>query len=417
MSAHGGTKGGALAVLKERGFIQQCSDLEGLEELLAAGPVTFYCGLDPTAASLHAGHLVPLFAMAHLAKAGHKAIALVGGGTARIGDPTGRTETRKMLSVEQIRHNAESIGAQISSFIDFDNDSARLVDNAEWLEGLNYIEFLRDIGSHFSVNRMLSFETYKMRLETGLSFIEFNYQLLQSYDFLLLYRRYGCRLQIGGDDQWGNIVSGVDLIRRLEGVEAYGLTCPLVTRSDGKKMGKTEKGALYLDPALVSPYEFYQYWRNVPDTDVEKFLLLYTFLPTEEIHELGRLADAEINRAKEVLAYELTKTVHGEAEAVKARDAARAAFSSAGGDLASMPSLSMKRSELEGGIVAVELFAKTSLCSSKGEARRLIEQGGAVVNDRKIGGIDQIVDATWTDSDELLLRAGKKRYFRILLQA
>ena len=296
---------------------------------LAGGTVSFYCGLDPTAASLHAGHLVPLFAMAHLNQAGHRAIALVGGGTARIGDPSGRSETRKMLSIEQIKANAESIRAQIAHFIDFESGSAVLIDNAEWLAGLNYIEFLRDIGKHFSVNRMLTFETYKMRLETGLSFIEFNYQLLQSYDFLVLHREHGCNLQIGGDDQWGNIVSGVDLIRRVTGDETFGLTCPLVTRSDGKKMGKTEKGALYLDANLVSPYEFFQYWRNIPDSDVRKFLLLFTFLPVHEVEELARLKDSEINRAKELLAFELTKTVHGEEEAEKARDSARVAFSEA----------------------------------------------------------------------------------------
>jgi len=411
----------ALKVLEERGFVQQCTDVEKLDSLLSEGPVSFYCGLDPTAASLHAGHLVPLFAMAHLSRAGHKAIALVGGGTARIGDPSGRTETRRMLSIDQIRKNADSIGAQISHFLDFESGSATLVDNAEWLADLNYIEFLRDIGKHFSVNRMLTFETYKARLETGLSFIEFNYQLLQSYDFLVLNQRYGCRLQIGGDDQWGNIVSGVDLIRRVEGVETFGLTCPLVARSDGKKMGKTEKGALYLDPNLVSPYEFYQYWRNVPDSDVGKFLLLYTFLPVEQVNELAGLKDSEINRAKEVLAYELTKTVHGSGEAEQARDAARAAFAGGGKggaaseDLSSIPSLSMKSNELSKGITAIDLFARTTLCSSKSEARRLIEQGGAIVNERKVESIEESVDSSWVQEGQLLLRAGKKRYFRILV--
>ena len=280
--------GGGFEVLEERGFIKQCTDAEQLKKILDSDVVPFYCGFDPTAPSLHVGNTVPLFAMAHLNRAGHKAIALVGGGTARIGDPSGRSEMRKMLTIDQINANAESQKKQIARFVDFDNESAIMVNNADWLADLNYIEFLRDIGRHFSVNRMLSFETYKMRLETGLSFIEFNYQLLQSYDFLVLNQRYGCRLQIGGDDQWGNIVSGVDLVRRIEGKEVYGLTFPLVTRADGKKMGKTEKGAVFLDPDMVSPYEFFQYWRNVPDADVEKFLFMFTFLP-----EIGRASGRE----------------------------------------------------------------------------------------------------------------------------
>ncbi len=407
-----------LEVLRERGFIQQCTDEERLGALLDEGQMSFYCGLDPTASSLHAGHLVPLFAMAHLSRAGHRAIALVGGGTARIGDPSGRSETRRMMSIEQIKANAEAIGRQIERFVDLDAGNGMMVDNAEWLADLNYIEFLRDIGRHFSVNRMLSFETYKARLEGGLSFIEFNYQLLQSYDFLVLNQKYGCRLQIGGDDQWGNIVAGVDLIRRVEGGEAFGLTCPLVTRSDGKKMGKTEKGALYLDPSLVSPYEFYQYWRNVPDSDVEKFLLLYTFMPVDEIRELASLRDAEINRAKERLAFELTKTVHGADEAEQARAGARAAFASGpgGGDLSSIPMLTLTRAEVEGGIAAVELFSRTSLCSSKSEARRLIDQGGATVNDRKVTSLEELIDSSWANEGQLLLRAGKKRYFRIVIE-
>lgn len=406
-----------LSALKERGFLQQCTDPESLEKKLSSEQVTFYIGFDPTGKSLHAGHLVPLFAMAHLYKAGHRPIALVGGGTSRIGDPSGKTEMRKMLTLEDIKRNSLAIKGQISRFIDFSNDKALLLDNSEWLADLNYIEFLRDIGKHFSVNRMLSFETYKMRLETGLSFIEFNYQLLQSYDFLVLFQRYGCTLQAGGDDQWGNIVSGADLIRRVEGKEAFGLTFPLVTRSDGKKMGKTEKGALYLDPEMVTPYEFFQYWRNVADKDVEKFLCIFTFLPIEEIRELGRLKDKEINRAKETLAYELTKIIHGEAEADKALEAAKAAFSSdsAGtGDISSVPSVIITLEEIEKGIGVLDLFARTSLCSSRGEARRLVEQGGAIINDKKITGPETVIDASWLVEDELLLRAGKKRYFRII---
>ncbi|MDR0451061.1 MAG: tyrosine--tRNA ligase, partial [Treponema sp.] len=266
----------AIENLKTRGFLQQCTDIEGLSRLMDEGPLTFYEGTDPTGGSLHIGHMVPYFAFRHLRAAGHKGLALLGGGTARIGDPSGKTETRKILSYEQLDRNTEAIRAQLDKFVGFDGDSARPVNNKDWLANLNYIDFLREIGSHFSVNRMLSFESYKIRMETGLSFIEFNYQLLQSYDFLELYRRYGCRLQIGGDDQWGNIVAGVELIRRVEGAEVFGITFPLVSTADGKKMGKTEKGALFLDPALTSPYDFFQYWRNVQDADIRRFLLMFT---------------------------------------------------------------------------------------------------------------------------------------------
>ena len=408
---------GALATLKERGFFKQCTDEEKLATLLDTERVTFYAGFDPTGPSLHVGHLVPLFAMAHLNRAGHRAIALAGGGTARIGDPSGKTEMRKMLTVDQIRSNTESIKKQMAKFIDFGSGNSLLLDNADWLADLNYIEFLRDIGRHFSVNRMLSFETYKMRLETGLSFIEFNYQLLQSYDFLELYRKHGCKLQIGGDDQWGNIVAGADLIRRVEGAEVVGLTFPLVTRADGKKMGKTEKGALFLDPDMVAPYEFYQYWRNVPDQDVEKFLFLYTFLPAEEVRDLGSLQGQEINRSKEVLAYEMTRIVHGGEEAAKAREAAKAAFSVApGGAQAAdgIPSLTISRSELDKGIGVLELFARTALCKSNSEAKRLVTQGGARINDEKVTDPLMVVDSSRLEEGEMLLRAGKKRYFRIV---
>jgi len=402
-----------LRELKERGFVQQCADEEALEKLLCSRQVTFYIGFDPTAKSLHAGHLVPLFAMAHLQRAGHRPIALIGGGTARIGDPSGKTEMRKMLTYEQIAQNGQFFKKQISLLSAFSCAWALLLDYSDWVAGRNYLDFLRDIGKHFSVNRMLSFETYKMRLETGLSFIEFNYQLLQSYDFLVLNQRYGCALQAGGDDQWGNIGAGADLVRRIEGKEAYALTFPLVTRSDGKKMGKTERGALFLDPEMVSPYEFFQYWRNVADADVQKFLLLFTFLPVSEIRKLGQLRDKEVNHAKEVLAFELTKIVHGEEAAAKAMEAARAAFSS-GEDTSAIPSISVSASELAAGIGVLDLFARTALCASRGEARRLVEQGGASVNDRKVESPETIVDATWLDGDELLLRAGKKRYFRVI---
>lgn len=413
----------ALALLAERGFVSQCSDEEGLRKLLDSGPVSFYIGYDATAPSLHAGHLQQLMLMAHLQRAGHRPIALIGGGTTRIGDPTGRSEARKILSVETINANGEAIRAQIARFLDFSDGRALMVNNADWLAELNYIDFLREIGVHFSVNRMLSFETYKMRMETGLSFIEFNYQILQSYDYLMLYRRYGCHLQMGGDDQWGNIVAGMDLIRRVEGADAYALTSPLVTRSDGKKMGKSEGGALFLEPSLVSPYEFYQFWRNIPDADVEKFLLRFTFLPTEEARELGSLRDQEINRAKERLAYEITATVHGREEAEKASAAARAAFGGPGeagraagtpAALDAMPSISLARADLAS-MSVVDLFSRTALCSSRSDARRLVQQGGAFVNDEKVDSADAAVDPSWLSGGQLILRAGKKRYFRVML--
>lgn len=405
----------ALKVLKERGFFQQCTDESILNGMLEKGEVRFYAGFDPTGPSLHCGHLVPLFAMAHLQKFGHKPIALVGGGTARIGDPSGKTEMRKMLTVEQVKENAESLKKQIARFIRFDENEALLLDNAEWLASLNYIDFLREIGRHFSVNKMLTFESYKKRLETGLSFIEFNYQLLQSYDFLILRRRYGCTLQIGGDDQWGNIVAGMDLIRRLDSAEVCGLTFPLVTRSDGKKMGKTEKGAIFLDAAMTPVYDFFQYWRNVADADVGKFLKLYTFLPTAECDALGARTDAGINEAKEILAYELTKIIHGEEEADKARNAARAVFGGSGGSREGMPSLEIPAAELESGINVLDLFAKTSLCASKGEARRLIAGGGASVGETKVTDEKMTVTADDVTDGEIILKAGKKRFFRIIV--
>ncbi|RKX92603.1 MAG: tyrosine--tRNA ligase [Spirochaetes bacterium] len=410
--------GNGLDVLKERGFVKQCTDFDKLDECMSKEQISFYVGVDPTGKSLHVGHMVPLFAMAHLQRAGHRPLAVVGGGTALIGDPSGKTEMRKIQSVEQIQQNADSIKKQLGRIIDFSDDKALLLNNYEWLGNLNYIEFLRDIGRHFSVNRMLSFETYKMRLETGLSFIEFNYQLLQSYDFLVLNQEYNCKLQIGGDDQWGNIVAGVDLTRRVEGNEVYGLTFPLVTRADGKKMGKTEKGAVFLDPDMFSPYEYFQYWRNVADADVEKFLMLFTFLPAEEVKELGKLKDKEINRAKEVLAYEQTKIIHGEEAAGKAKEAARSAFSAAGAavqDKSAIPSIELKREELEKGINVMDLFSLTELCSSKSEARRLVSQGGASVNGNKITDINTTVDTSYEEEGELLLKAGKKRYFRVLI--
>jgi tyrosyl-tRNA synthetase len=404
-------------ILFERGFVQQCTDWEALKALSEKEPVTFYVGLDPTGGSLHVGHMVPIMAVAHLAKAGHNPIIIIGGGTARIGDPSGKTEMRKMLSVEKINEYGENFKRQIGTFLATQDVQPRFVDNAEWLAELNYIDFLREIGRHFSVNRMLSFEAYKTRMETGLTFIEFNYQLLQSYDFLVLNERYNCKLQIGGDDQWGNIVAGTDLIRRVRGEETYGLTFPLVTRADGKKMGKTEKGAVFVDPDLMGPYDFFQYWRNVPDADVVKFLKLYTFLPMEQIEELSGLSGAEINHAKEVLATEITRLVHGEEETRKAIEASRAAFGGAeSGDTSAIPQMEIAAADLAAGMNAVDLFSSTELCSSRGEARRLIQQGGARVNDRKVESVEEPVDESWFQDGEALLKAGKKRYFRVVLK-
>ena len=411
-----------LETLIERGFFKQCTDVDGLERLMEDGAVTFYIGVDPTAKSLHVGHMVPFFAMHHLQQAGHNPIVLVGGGTALVGDPSGKTEMRKMLTAEEITHNASCIKTQLSSVVDFaeddpPKDGAAMLNNYDWLGPLNYLDFLRDVGKHFSVNRMLSFEAYKIRMETGLSFIEFNYQLLQSYDFLALYRNHGCRLQMGGDDQWGNIVAGIELIRRMEGAQTYGLTLPLVTRSDGKKMGKTEKGAVFLDPNLFSPYEFYQYWRNVADDDVGRFLKLFTFLSMEEIGDLEKLEGQDVNRAKEVLAYEYTKIVHGEEAAARAQEAARAAFRGDGAprDKTSIPSIKIPTAELETGIGVLDLYARTALCASRGEARRLVTQGGAVVADRKITDLEAVIDPSFVSNGEILLRAGKKRYFRVVV--
>jgi tyrosyl-tRNA synthetase len=404
----------ALETLKTRGFFQQCTDAEGLSKLMDEGPVTFYEGTDPTGGSLHIGHMVPYFAFRHLRSAGHKGIALLGGGTARIGDPSGKSEIRKMLSYEQLDKNTDAIRTQLDRFVGFDSETAFPANNKDWLANLNYIDFLRDIGRHFSVNRMLSFEAYKMRLETGLSFIEFNYQLLQSYDFLELYRRYGCRLQIGGDDQWGNIVVGVELIRRIEGAEVFGITFPLVTTADGKKMGKTEKGALFLDPAVTTPYDFFQYWRNVQDQDILRFLLMFTFLPVDECQSLCG-AGKNPNDAKERLAWEVTSLIHGKDEADKALSGAKAAFGG-GGDKSAMPRAELKRSRFQEGYNIVDLFFDAGLTSTKSEARRLVEQGGAFVSVPG-GELSPIIDpAALVNADrlnkesELVLRAGKKRY-------
>ncbi|PKL07666.1 MAG: tyrosine--tRNA ligase [Spirochaetae bacterium HGW-Spirochaetae-7] len=403
----------ALETLKERGFVQQCTDIEGLSALMDKGPVAFYVGCDPTGPSLHIGHMVPFFALRHLRDAGHIGIALLGGGTARIGDPSGKSEMRKMISYESIDANSELFRAQLDRFVGFDGKTSFSANNKDWLADLNYIEFLREIGRHFSVNRMLTFEAYKTRLETGLSFIEFNYQLLQSYDFLELYRRHGCRLQIGGDDQWGNIVAGMELIRRVEGAEAFGLTFPLVMTADGKKMGKTEKGALFLDPTMTSPYEFFQYWRNVADADVSKFLLMFTFLPAADCRALAAQG-ADINAAKERLAWEVTAIIHGAAEADKALSGAKAAFGG-GGDKTAMPTASLALARFAAGYPVLDLFVDAGLVTTKSEARRLVQQGGAVVGEAAWTDEKLPVGANLLDADgELVLRAGKKRFVRVV---
>ncbi|EMB25119.1 tyrosine--tRNA ligase [Treponema denticola] len=401
----------ALKILQERGFIQQCTDLQALSDRMDKGQIAFYTGIDPTGPSLHIGHMVPIFALKHLCREGHKGVVLVGGGTSRIGDPSGKTEMRKMLSYDELDKNAASIQKQIEKFLAEDIGNVRFVNNKDWLADLNYIDFLRDIGSHFSVNKMLSFEAYKKRMETGLSFLEFNYQLLQSYDFLMLNQNYNVELQIGGDDQWGNMVAGSDLIRRKGGSEVFALTFPLVTRADGQKMGKSEKGALFLDPALVSPYDFFQYWRNTADADVEKFMLLFTFLPIEEIKSV---CAGDINKAKERLAFEVTALIHGKEEAEKALEGARAAFSG-GGNKEAMPTANLSLSKLDEGIGIIDLFAEAGLASTKSDARRLVEQGGAFINEEKISDIKALIGKEKLDKDkEMILRAGKKRFMRII---
>jgi len=400
-------------IFEERGFNEQVTDEVQVRELLEK-PCTFYIGFDPTASSLHVGSLVPIMAMAHMQRAGHRPIALVGGGTALVGDPSGKTEMRPLMSEEAIDHNMEGIKSQLSRFIDFGDGKAITLNNANWLASLSYIELLRDIGRHFSVNRMLTAESYKARMKTGLNFIEFNYMILQAYDFWHLFKNYNCRLQLGGSDQWGNIIAGADLTRRLEGKIVNGLTFPLITTSSGIKMGKTHNGAVWLDPERTSPYDYYQYWINQEDKDIERFLGLFTFLPIEEVKRLGSLEGADIRQAKEVLAYEATKLCHGEEEAEKARMDAKKLFGSHKGSLSdSAPHYYLDSAVLDSGIQAYILFEQSGLCKTRSEARRLISQGGGYVNDQKIGSFDQVIGRADMSETSILIRAGKKRFVRI----
>ena len=400
-------------VLEERGFIEQTTNAQKIKEMLGTESVTFYIGFDPTADSLHVGHFLQLVVMAHMQQHGHKPIVVLGGGTTMVGDPTGKTDMRRMMTKEIIADNADCFRSQISKFIDFSQDKALMINNADWLLNLNYIDFLRDIGVHFSVNRMLSADCFKSRLEgKGLTFIEFNYMLMQSYDFLVLFEKYGCKLELGGDDQWSNILSGIDLTRRKTAQEVYGMTFTLLTNSEGKKMGKTEKGAVWLDPNKTTPYEFYQYWRNVEDNDVAKCLALLTFLPMDEVRKLGALEGAQINKAKSVLAFEVTKLVHGEVEAVKAQDAAAALFGG-GGKSENIPAYEVEGSRLTEGIRVTDLLVEAGMTPSKSEARRAIEQGGVHVNDEKVTMVDASIFAVDLKDGFIMLQRGKKSYCRI----
>ncbi|KHO61694.1 tyrosyl-tRNA synthetase [Thermoanaerobacter sp. YS13] len=402
-----------LDVLQERGYIQQMTHEDEIKELLEKEKITFYIGFDPTADSLHVGHFLQIMVMSHMQKAGHRPIVLIGGGTAMVGDPSGRTDMRKMLTKEEIDRNAEAFKKQMQRLIDFSDGKAIMANNADWLLNLNYIEFLRDIGVHFSVNRMLTAECFKSRLERGLSFLEFNYMLMQAYDFLELNRRYNCVMQMGGDDQWSNIIAGIELIRKKEGKQAYGMTFTLLTTSEGKKMGKTEKGAIWLDPNKTSPYEFYQYWRNIADADVEKALALLTFLPMDEVRRLGALKDKEINEAKKLLAYEVTKLIHGEEEAIKAQKAAEALFES-GGDLDNVPSVAVS-SDVFGKKILDVLF-ETKIIPSKSEGRRLVQQGGLYINNEKVESIDEYIKDDMIKDNSILIRKGKKEYHRLVIK-
>ena len=398
--------------LKARGLLAQLTDEEEIRELVDQGKAVFYIGFDPTADSLHVGHFMALCLMKRLQMAGNKPIALIGGGTAMVGDPSGRSDMRTMMTREIIEHNSECFKKQMSRFIDFSDGKAIMVNNADWLLNLNYVELLRDVGVHFSVNRMLTAECYKQRMERGLSFLEFNYMIMQSYDFLELYQKYGCNMQFGGDDQWSNMLGGTELIRRKLGKDAYAMTINLLLNSEGNKMGKTQKGAVWLDPNKTSPFEFYQYWRNVADADVVKCLRMLTFLPLEQIDEMARWEGSQLNRAKEILAYELTNLVHGKEEALKAQASARALFG--GGDAAEMPTCRLQEADfLNDAIDILGVLVKSGLCVSRSEARRAVEQGGVTVENEKVTDPKTLYAPERFLGDGIVIRRGKKNYKRV----
>ena len=402
-----------LEILEERGYLAQITHREEIEELLSKEKISFYIGFDPTADSLHVGHFLGMMVMAHMQQAGHKPICLIGGGTATIGDPSGKTDMRKMLTPEQIEHNCDCFKKQMAKFIDFSDDKAIMLNNAQWLKELNYIELLQEVGAHFSVNRMLTAECYKQRMEKGLTFLEFNYMIMQAYDFWKLHKDFDCKMELGGDDQWSNIIAGVELVRRKESKPVFGLTFTLLTTSDGRKMGKTEKGALWLDATKTSPYEFYQYWRNIDDADVEKCLALLTFLPMAEVRRLGALQDKEINIAKTILAYEVTKLIHGEEEADKAKQAAEALFSGAG-NLENVPTINISVADFNAKLL--DILTREKVFASKGEGRRLITQGGLYFGDERVSDIEMILSAKQFGDDGVLIRKGKKNYYRLIVQ-
>ncbi len=400
--------------LKARGLLAQLTDEEEIRELVNNGKATFYIGFDPTADSLHVGHFMALCLMKRLQMAGNKPIALIGGGTGYIGDPSGRTDMRSMMTPEIIEHNCECFKKQMSKFIDFSDGKALMVNNADWLLGLNYVELLREVGPHFSVNRMLTAECYKQRMEKGLSFLEFNYMIMQSYDFYMLFQKYGCNMQFGGDDQWSNMLGGTELIRRKLGKDAYAMTITLLLNSEGKKMGKTQKGAVWLDPNKTSPFEFYQYWRNVGDADVLRCIRMLTFLPLEQIDEMDHWEGSQLNKAKEILAFELTKLVHGEEEANKAMESARALFSS--GNAAQMPTTTLSGDDLtDGKIDIVSILVKSGLVSSRSEGRRAVEQGGVSVDGEKGTDFKMEYAGDQLDGDGMIVKRGKKNFRRIVM--
>lgn len=400
-------------VLKDRGYLKQFTDEEAIKKLLGEEKITFYIGFDPTADSLHVGHFIAMMFMAHMQRFGHRPIALVGGGTAMVGDPSGRTDMRTMMKKETIAHNVACIKKQMEKFIDFSDGKAILENNADWLLGLNYIDFLRDIGAEFSVNKMLAAECFKSRMEKGLSFLEFNYMLMQGYDFYVLNQKHNCKMELGGDDQWSNIIAGINLVRKKKQETVYGMTCTLLTNSEGKKMGKTAKGALWLDPEKTTPHEFYQYWRNVADEDVEKCLALLTFIPMDEVRRLGALKDAEINKAKVVLAYEITKMIHGQEEADKAKAAAEGAFGGSG-DMSNLPTTEIEKANL--GVSLIDYLTENGILKTKSEGRRLIQQNGMSLNGDKVTDIGfALTEEAFKDS-EAIVKMGKKKFHRIVLK-